>query len=63
MNPGGPPQDLLAHLAAKALKPAGRKRYEGIQALGILKADVDHLGMSWLADWRGRNSLYRAWLL
>lgn len=35
----------FAHLAAKALNPRDGNRYEGIQALGILKADVDHLGM------------------
>ena len=35
------------HLACKARNPVPdeKKSYKGIQALGILKADVDHLGM------------------
>ncbi|MBP8980674.1 MAG: type III-A CRISPR-associated protein Cas10/Csm1 [Syntrophobacterales bacterium] len=35
------------HIAAMSLNPHGDKEgsYKGIQALGILKADVDHLGM------------------
>ena len=35
------------HIAAKALNPQsdGERRYTGIQALGILKADVDQLGL------------------
>jgi CRISPR-associated protein Csm1 len=37
----------FAHLACKAMNPRqdGKRHYTGIQALGILKADVDHLGM------------------
>jgi len=37
----------FAHLACKAMnaRPDGKRRYKGIQALGILKADVDQLGM------------------
>ena len=34
----------FAHIACKAMNPEG-EGYTGIQALGILKADVDHLGM------------------
>lgn len=35
------------HLACKAMNPLAneKKSYVGIQALGVLKADVDHLGM------------------
>ncbi len=37
----------FAHLACKAMNPLAdeKKKYVGIQALGILKADVDHLGI------------------
>jgi len=37
----------FAHLACKAMNPLAdeKKKFIGIQALGVLKADVDHLGM------------------
>ncbi|MDO9558771.1 MAG: type III-A CRISPR-associated protein Cas10/Csm1, partial [Syntrophales bacterium] len=37
----------FAHMACKALNPKeeGGRRYTGIQALGVLKADVDQLGL------------------
>jgi len=37
----------FAHMACKALNPNadGGRKYTGIQALGVLKADVDQLGM------------------
>ncbi len=37
----------FAHLAYKAMNPLAdeKKKFIGIQALGVLKADVDHLGM------------------
>lgn len=37
----------FTHLACKAMNPAdeGSRSFKGIQALGVLKADVDHLGM------------------
>jgi len=37
----------FAHLACKAMNPQAdeKKKYIGIQALGVLKADVDHLGI------------------
>ncbi len=43
-----PTPKTFTHIACKALNPStngGRKKYTGIQALGILKADVDELGM------------------
>jgi CRISPR-associated protein Csm1 len=37
----------FSHLACKAMNPGldGNRSFTGIQALGVLKADVDHLGM------------------
>jgi len=37
----------FTHIACKAMNPSDseQKKYVGIEALGILKADVDHLGM------------------
>ncbi len=35
----------FGHIAAKARNPGDGGRFQGIQALGVLKADVDQLGM------------------
>ncbi|MFN3480399.1 MAG: type III-A CRISPR-associated protein Cas10/Csm1 [Thermodesulfovibrionales bacterium] len=35
----------FAHIAVKALNPIGTGKFMGIEALGILKADVDNLGL------------------
>lgn len=45
MDEGRP--KTFSHLACKAMNPSanGAKKFTGIQALGILKADVDHLGV------------------
>ncbi len=43
----------FAHLAAKAFIPLDADRYTGVEALGILKADVDNLGMIMGAGLKG----------
>jgi len=35
----------FAHIAAKSMNPVSEDSFEGVAALGVLKADVDNLGM------------------
>lgn len=40
---------LFLHIAKMALNDAGSNRFKGIEALGVLKADVDNLGLLFAA--------------